>query len=241
MYGYTAKDTLTKAGNRLIAILQSRTNESAKRTAVFLIDNHVMAYVHQTTSQITCVSRLHSGISQTLTGTVSRNEVLQHRHSFLEVRKNRVLNRTTSLSTCLLRLGHQTTHTSQLSNLVLRSTGTRVKHHVNSVEALVCLGHLLHQHITQTVVHVSPGINHLIVTLIIRDEAHVIVIGNLLYLVITLLDKISFLIRNDNIIEVERQTCQISHAVTEVLDTIEELTSLSEAHLIDYISNDVAE
>ena len=35
-------------------------------------------YVNKTTSQITSVGSLHSGISQTLTSTVSRDKVLKH-------------------------------------------------------------------------------------------------------------------------------------------------------------------
>src|SRR3712207_8886480 len=48
---------------------------------------------------------LHSGIGQTLTGTVRRNEVLKHRHTFLKVGKNRILDNLRSFGTGLLRLG----------------------------------------------------------------------------------------------------------------------------------------
>ena len=86
-----------------------------------------------------------------------------------------------------------------------------------------------------------PGIDNLIVTLVVGDESHVIVISNLTNLLITLLDQVGLLLRNDDIVEVERQTSQICHAVTEVLDTIEELTCLSETYILDYIGDNVAQ
>ena len=200
-----------------------------------------MRYVHQTTGQITSVGSLHSGISQTLTGTVSRDEVLQHRHTLLEVRQNGVLNDLSTLGACLLGLGHQTTHTGELTDLVLTTTGTGVEHHEYGVEALVGLGHLLHQNVAKVVVDMCPGIDNLVVTLVVGNETHVVVLGNLLNLGITLLHQVFLRLRDNDIVEVERQTSLVSHAVTEVLDTIEELTGLSETNVLDDVGNDVAQ
>ena len=86
-----------------------------------------------------------------------------------------------------------------------------------------------------------PGIDNLIVTLVIGDESHVIVVSNLTNLLITLLDQVGLLLRDDDIVEVERQTGQICHAVTEVLNTIEELTSLCETYVLDNIGNDITQ
>ena len=162
-----------------------------------------MGNIDKTTGQITCVGRLHSGIGKTLTGTVGRDEVLQHRHTLLEVRQNRVLNDLVTLGTCLLRFSHQTANTRELLNLILRTTGTRVEHHEHSVKSLVCLSHLLKQDITNIIVNVRPSINNLIITLVVGDKAHIIVVSNLTNLVITLLDQIGFFFRDDDIIEIE--------------------------------------
>ena len=86
-----------------------------------------------------------------------------------------------------------------------------------------------------------PGIDDLIVTLVVGNETHVVVVGNLLYLSITLLDEFCLLLRDDDIIEVERQTGLIGHTVTEVLDTVEELTCLSETYVVDHVGDDIAE
>jgi hypothetical protein len=55
---------------------------------------------------------------------VGRDEVFQHRKAFLEVRQNRVLDNLATFSTCLLGLGHKTTHAGKLTDLVLRTTRT---------------------------------------------------------------------------------------------------------------------
>ena len=181
-----------------------------------------MRYVDKTAGQITCVGCLHSGIGQTLTGTVRRNKVFEHRHTFLEVRKDRVLDNLLTFGTCLLWLSHQTTHTGKLLNLVLRTTGTGVEHHIYSVETLIGLGHLLHQNVTKVIIDMGPSINYLIVALGICDETHFIVGFNLINFGLALANNLSFLLRDNNIIEVERKTCNIGHTITQVLDTVKE-------------------
>ena len=119
-----------------------------------------------------------------------------------------------SLCSCLLRFSHQTTHTRELLNLVLRTTSSRIKHHVDSVKTLVVFGHLFHEDITQLIIHMSPSINHLIVTLGVGNESHFIVSFDLVDFILSLLHYSHFTFRNDNIIKVERQTCNIRHAIT---------------------------
>ena len=196
-----------------------------------------MRNVNKTTCQVSCIGSLHSRISKTLTSTVRSNKVLQHRHTLLKVRDNWVLNNLSTFSTCLLWLSHKTTHTSKLSNLVSRTTGTRVKHHIYSIKSLISLCHMLHNSLLKVIVYVCPRINHLIVTLLISDETHFIVSLHLVYLTLTLTNDISFLIRNDDIIEVKGKTCNICHTVTKVLDTIKELTSTSHTNSLNNVSD----
>ena len=85
-----------------------------------------------------------------------------------------------------------------------------------------------------------PGIDDLVVTLVVGDEAHVVVVSNLTDLLVTFLNESGLLLRDDDVIEVERQTGEVSHAVTQVLDTIEELAGLGETDILDHISDDVA-
>ncbi len=237
----TTEDALVERRDGLVAILQGGADQATQRATVFLVDDDVVRDVNETTRQVTGVGRLHGGVGQTLTGTVGRDEVLQHRHTLLEVRENRVLNGTASLSTGLLRLGHQTTHTGELTNLVLRTTGTGVEHHEYGVESLVGLGHLLHQHGAEVIINMCPCIDNLVVTLGIGNEAHVVVLSNLAYLLVTLLNEVLLGLRNDDVVKVERQASLVSHAVTQVLNAVKELASLSEAHVLDDVGNDVTQ
>ena len=196
-----------------------------------------MRNVNKTTCQVSCIGSLHSRIGKTLTSTVRSNKVLQHRHTLLKVRDNWVLNNLSAFSTCLLWLSHKTTHTSKLSNLVSRTTGTRVKHHIYSIETLVSLCHVLHNGLLKVIVYVCPRINYLIITLLVSDETHFIVSLHLVYLTLTLTYDISFLNRNNDIIEVKGKTCNICHTVTKVLDTIKELTSTSHTNCLNNVSD----
>ena len=237
----TTEDALSQTADNLVAILQGGADQSTERATVLFVDNHIVRDVNETTGQVTGVGRLHGGVGQTLTGTVGRDEVLQHGHTLLEVRQDGVLNNLVSLGTGFLRLGHQTTDTGELLNLVLTTTGTGVKHHKHGVEALVGLGHLLQQDVTDVVVDVSPGIDHLVIALVVRDEAHVIVVGNLTDVLVTLGNQLGLLLRDDDVVEVERQTGLVGHAVAQVLDTVEELAGLSETDVLDDVGDDVAQ
>ena len=86
-----------------------------------------------------------------------------------------------------------------------------------------------------------PGIDNLVVTLVVGDESHVIVVGNLTNLLVTLLDQVSLLLRDDDVVEVERQTSQVSHTITEVLNTIEELACLSKSDILDNVGNNITQ
>ena len=241
VHGHAAKNALAERGDDFVAVLQSGTYQSAEGAAVFLVDDHIVRHIDESTGEVTGVGRLQGGVGQTLTGTVGGDEVLQHGHTFLEVRKNRVLDNLRAFGTGLLRLGHQTTHTGKLGNLVGRTTGTGIEHHEHGVETLVGLGHLLHEGLLQVGIHVRPGVDDLIVTLVVGDEAHVVVHGNLVNFVVTALHDVDFLGRNDNVVEVEGQTALVGLAVTEVLDTVEELAGAGHTDGLDDLGNDVTE
>ena len=55
------------------------------------------------------------------------NKVFQYVQTFTEIGLNRQLDGTSGS------IGHQTTHTGQLLNLLVRTTGTGIGHHINIV------------------------------------------------------------------------------------------------------------
>ena len=87
----------------------------------------------------------------------------------------------------------------------------------------------------------SPCIDDLIITLGIGNEAHIIVISNLLYFLITLLNEFILLWWNDDIIKVEGQTSEVCHTITEVLNTIKECTCASKTYKVNNILDNVTQ
>ena len=118
VHGGAAEDSLTQGLHYLVLVLDGGGDKAAEGAAVFLGDNHIVGDIYQTTGQITCIRGLQSGIGQTLTGTVRGDEVLQHRHAFLQVGDDGVLDNLCAGSTALLGLGHQATHAAELLDLL---------------------------------------------------------------------------------------------------------------------------
>ena len=236
-----AQDTLGEAGDNLIAVLQSRAGESSERPTIFFSNDHIVADIDKTTSEITGVGSLEGGIGKTLAGTVGRDKVFEHRHSLLKIGENGVFDGRTSVGTRLLGLCHQTTHTSELSNLVCTTTGSRVEHHEDGIETLVGLGHLLHENVFYVLVHFAPSVDNLMVTLVFGDETQLIVRGNLFYVIMASLHDGLLLLRDNNIGEVEGESAFVSLAVAQILDTIEELAGTSHTDALDDGGNEVAE
>src|SRR5690606_27039667 len=108
---HTTQNTVTKGYHHVTAFDQRSHDQTFFRAAIVLGHYQILCHVNQTTGQVTGVRSLQSGIRQTLTRTVGGGEVLQYVQTFTEVRGNRRLNNRT------VRLGHQTTHTRQLTDL----------------------------------------------------------------------------------------------------------------------------
>ena len=96
-------------------------------TAVRLTDDQILGYVYQTSGQVTRVSGTQSRIGQTLTGSMGGDEVLQYVQTFTEVGLDRKLDGMTG------GIGHQSSHTGQLLDLLIRASGTGVSHHEDVV------------------------------------------------------------------------------------------------------------
>ena len=172
---------------------------------------------------------------------MSRDEVFEHRHTLFKVRDNRVLNNGVAFGTSLLGFTHQTTHTGKLLDLVFRTTGTRIEHHEYGIETLVGLGHFLQHNVTQSIVHLCPGVNYLVVALVVGGQTHAVVVGDGFDFLLSFLDNALLGFRDDNIVEVERQTCGVGHAITEVLNTVEEFASTVHTYRFNHIGDNLAQ
>ena len=87
------------------------------RAAVLLDDDDVLRHVDQPARQVARVGRLQSRVGEALAGAVRRDEVLQHREAFAEVRRDR------RLDDLARGLGHQTAHAGELAHLLAASRG----------------------------------------------------------------------------------------------------------------------
>ena len=239
---HAAQDAVVERLHDVVVALDGRSRQTAQRAAILLVDDDVLRHIDQTARQVTGVGRLQGGIGKTLTGTVRRDEVLEHRKSLLEVRENRVLDDLlATLDARLLRLGHQTTHTAQLTDLLLRTTGSRVEHHVYRVETVVVLDKRVDHGLRQFRIDVRPDVDDLVVTLVVGNKTHVVVVHDGVGALVTLLDEFLLLLGDDHGVEVERQTALEGHAVTHVLDVVEEVGHLVGTGLLHHHGDDVTQ
>ena len=70
VYRYTTENALVERSNDFVAILQRTAFKTTERTTVLFGNDNVVRNVYQTTSEVSCIGSLHSGIGKTLTGTV---------------------------------------------------------------------------------------------------------------------------------------------------------------------------
>ena len=147
----------------------------AHYVAIVLTYDYILSNVYQATGQITGVSSTQCGIGQAFAGTMGRNEVFQNGQAFTEVRFNRTVDNTAR------GVGHQATHTGQLTNLLLVTTGTGISHHSHGVE-LIHGG--LHQNIGNLIGSFFPQGANLFMTFFIAHQAateHTLCLINLFF------------------------------------------------------------
>ena len=235
------QDSFIQGFNHFIVLLQCRCNQPTLCMAVFFGNNHILRHIHQPTGQVPGIGRLQSGIGKTLTGTVGRDEVLQHRQTFLEVRENRVFDDFAPAGPGLLRLGHKSTHTAKLTNLLLGTTRSGIQHHEHRIEALAIGRKLGHHRVGQLVVSMCPDVDNLVVTLVVGDETHVVIVHHFFHVRIGFGNQFFLHLRDNHIAQVERKTALVSRPVSHALDIIQELHRLGIAALLQHIGNDITQ
>ena len=133
---HVADDALGQRLDDVLAFLQRADLEAQDRAAILLGDRHVLRDVDETAREVAGVGRLERGVGQTLTSAVRRDEVLEHRQAFAEVRLDRALDDfADAAGELLLRLRHQAAHTGELTDLVADTARAGVEHHEHRVEA----------------------------------------------------------------------------------------------------------
>src|SRR5256885_1888993 len=87
--------------------------------AVLLADDEILRDVDETTRQVPRVRGTESSIDETLAGARRGDEVLEHREAFTEVRLDRTRDHVAA------RVGHETAHTGDLTDLHHVPSSTR--------------------------------------------------------------------------------------------------------------------
>ena len=124
-----ADDPVAQRLDDLAAFDDGPRLDAVERAAVDLGDDHVLRHVDETPRQVARVGRLQRRVGQALARAVRRDEVLEHRQPFTEVRRDG------RLDDLARRLGHQAAHAGQLADLLLAAARAGVGHDVDRVEA----------------------------------------------------------------------------------------------------------
>src|SRR5207302_1100858 len=135
--------------------------DTAGRAAVFGPDDDVLGHVDQPPGQVAGVRRAQRRVRQTLASTVGRDEVLEHRQPFREVRLDRQVDDPAG------RVGHQTTHAGQLADLLDVPSSAGVGHHEDRVKGVETL-HRRGRHFLR---RPGPEVDRLRVPLVFGDQA----------------------------------------------------------------------
>ena len=154
-----------------------------------------------------------------------RDKVLQYVETFTEVSRDR------RFDDRAIRLGHQATHTGQLPDLRRGATSARISHHVDRVKRFLvdrlALGILnllgaefVHHGFCHLVVGTRPDIDNLVVTLAIGYQARSVLVLDLLNLGFRDRQDVGLALRNDHVVQTDRDAGCRRHAETRVHEPV---------------------
>ncbi|CCZ52710.1 unknown [Clostridium sp. CAG:75] len=143
------------------------------------------------------------------------NEVLQYIKTLTEVRLDRQFDRTTGC------IRHQTTHTCELLDLCLRTTGTGISHHEDVVVAI----QTAHQRFCQLIIGCIPCIDNCFVTLFFCKKTHIKLIRDKLYCLLCFSKNIFLSLRHGHIGNGYRHCCTCGIFISKCFDVVHCLCS----------------
>ena len=114
-----AEDAVAERLDDLAGLFELGDADAVERAAVELGDDRVLRDVDETTREVAGVRRLERGVGEALTRAVRRDEVLEHRETFAEVRGDR------RLDDLARGLGHEAAHGGELADLLRASRARR--------------------------------------------------------------------------------------------------------------------
>ncbi len=211
---------IDKGHGDLVTLVDGALVDTVLGAAVSDRDDDVLGDVGELASQVTRVRRLERRIGQSLTSTVRRREILQHAKAFEEVGLNRLLDNLAR------RLGHQTTHAGELTNLLDGTTRLRHDHAVDRVHVETPVAHVVAQlaeHVfADLLAGVRPRVDDLQVTLTLGDDAASVCHVDLLDLTGGLLDDRLLRRWDDHVILAEGQARACRGLEASLLEAVQE-------------------
>ena len=202
--------------------------DAVERAAIRLVDDHVLRDVDETAREVARVGRLERGVGEALARAVRRDEVVLHLEAFAEVRRDR------RLDDLARRLRHQSAHAGELADLLFRSARAGVGHDVDRVEGLAFLVerfHLAEHRVGDFFGRLRPDGDDLVVALAVRDCAFEVLRFDLDHLVARLADERGLLLRDDQVVDADRQPRPGRVGEAQVLEGVEHLDGLLEPEL----------
>ena len=157
-----------------------------------------------------------------------RHEVLQNVQSFTEIGLDRKLDRMSG------RIGHQASHTGQLLDLLIGTTGSGIRHH----EDVIVLIQSLQQLRGQDLVSLLPGLDDFLITLLFCEESSAVVPCDLVDGVLRFLDELRLFRRNCHVGNGNRHGCDRRILIPHRLDRVEHFCRHCRAVDIDRLRED---
>ena len=156
---------------------------------VGLTYDELLRYIDKTSGQVSRVRRTKSRIGKSLSGSVRRDEVLQNVQTFTEVRLDRKLDSTSR------RICHKSTHAGKLLDLLVRTTGSGICHHMDVIvttqSVKKCLSYLI--------VSILPNGDNIFITLLLSEKTSGEVPGDIFNLLLGVSQDLLLLGRNHHI------------------------------------------
>jgi len=226
-----------QADDFFVTLVDGADNDTVDRTAIFGSDDDILGCVNELTGEVTGIGGFERRVGKSLTGTVGRDEVLEHGESLAEVRKNRALDDLAG------RLGHQTSHAGKLLDLGTVASGTGIDHHEDRIGLRTTLIVLqgAEEGVGQLFSRVCPDILHLVLALTVGDDTAAVLLLNFRDLLLGTLHESGLLLRNDHVIDTDGSACAGGFAEAEFLELVQSLDSPSLTDCLVAAPDDVGE
>ncbi len=235
--GAAADDALAQADDLVVALDDRLLPDAVAGAAVVLGDDDVHGHVAELAGEVAGVGGLEGGVGEALAGAVGRDEVLEHRQALAERGQDRALDDFAG------GLGHEAAGAAQLADLLLVAAGAGVHHDVDRVDlVLAVVGLELGEDLLGDLVGgAGPDVDDLVVALAVGDDALVELGLDLGDLLARLGDDVLLRLRDDHVVDPDRDAGLEGGREAELLQLVERLDGDGVARHLVGVEDEVAE